>query len=259
MSAGRVTAVIDDRIATVRFDRPQSHNAMTWAMYDELAEICERLRSDRDIVAVVFRGAGGQAFVSGTDIGQLTDITDGDAGLAYEARIEACVGAIERLPKPTLALIDGWALGGGLALASACDVRLATAAARFGAPIARTVGNCLTLANTRRLIAGFGVAAAKRILMLGEIIAADEALKCGFVLDVVDADALERRAADLLGVLGTLAPLTLRASKEMIRRIVHEETAGGAADLIAEVYGSEDFRAGVRAFIDKTPPKWQGR
>ncbi len=259
MSEGRVTLAIDGRVATVTFDRPEAHNAMTWAMYDQLDGACRQVAADRGVGAVVFRGAGGRAFVSGTDISQFTAISDGDAGLAYEARIETCIGGVERLRQPTVALIDGWAVGGGLAIAAACDFRIATPGARFGAPIARTVGNCLSLANTRRLVAGVGVGAAKRILMLGEMITADEARASGFVLDVVEPGALDGRAAQLTDTLLANAPLTVRAAKEMIRRIVHDVADRDDADVIAEVYASEDFKAGVRAFIDKTRPDWQGR
>jgi enoyl-CoA hydratase len=259
MSGGRVRLSIDGRVATLTFDRPKAHNAMTWAMYDELGAACQRLRADRGVGAVILRGEGGRAFISGTDISQFTEISDGDAGLAYEARIETSIGDIERIPQPTLALVDGWAVGFGLALAAACDFRLATPAARFGAPIARTVGNCLSLANTRRLVAGVGVANAKRILMLGEMIAASDALRCGFVMDVVEPDALEARAAQLVDTLLSNAPLTMRVSKEMIRRIVQDETDGDGADLIAEIYGSEDFKTGVRAFVGKTRPTWRAR
>lgn len=258
MSEGRVTLSLDGGVATVRFDRPTAHNAMTFAMYDQLVAICRQLRSDPAVRVAVFRGVGGKAFVSGTDIAQLGSIADGKDGLAYEARIEACVGGLESLPQTTLALIEGWAVGGGLALAAACDFRLATEGAKFGAPIVRTVGNCYAPANVKRLIAGLGAPRAKRILMLGEMIEAEEAKDCGFVLDCVASAALEERAAQVVAALLGNAPLTMRASKEMIRRIMVEE-APDADDLIAEVYGSEDFKAGVRAFTEKKKPQWQGR
>lgn len=258
MSEGRVTVAIDGPVARVRFDRPSAHNAMTWAMYDQLSEACERLKADGSVRVVVFRGEGGKAFISGTDIRQLAEISSGSDGLAYEARIEACVGGLEALPQPTLALIDGWAVGGGLALAAACDFRLATTAAKFGAPIARTVGNCYAPANVRRLIAGFGAPRAKRILMLAEFIEAEEAKSCGFVVDVVEPGALQERADRLIATLLGNAPLTTVVSKEMIRRLVQGEVSDGA-DLISTIYGSEDFKTGVRSFVNKAKPEWLGR
>jgi enoyl-CoA hydratase len=167
LSEGRVDLAIEGPVAWIAFDRPRAHNAMTWAMYDELNAICARLNAAEGVHVVALRGAGGKAFISGTDIGQLAEIADGEGGLAYEARIDACVGGLERLRQPTIALIDGWAVGGGLALAAACDFRLAAAGAKFGAPIARTVGNCYSPANMKRLLAGFGAPRTKRILMLG--------------------------------------------------------------------------------------------
>lgn len=259
MSEGRVALAIEGPIARVSFDRPGAHNAVTWAMYDQLSAICERLQNDDSVKVAVFRGEGGKSFVSGTDIGQLGEIADGAGGLAYEARIDAWIGRLERLPQPTIALIDGWAVGGGLALAAACDFRLATADAKFGAPIARTIGNCYSPANTKRLLVAFGAPRAKRILMLGEMIGAEEAKSCGFVLEIVEANALQERTAQLVTRLLENAPLTVRASKEMIWRISHGEIQDDGADLIAAVYGSEDFRTGLRTFKAKTKPTWRGR
>jgi enoyl-CoA hydratase/carnithine racemase len=259
LSEGQVTLSIDGMVARIAFDRPQAHNAMTFAMYDQLSAICDRLSADSGVRAIVLRGEGGNAFVSGTDISQLSEIADAEDGLAYEARIDTCVGNLERLPQPTLALIDGWAVGGGLALAAACDFRLATPKAKFGAPIARTVGNCYSSANTKRLLAGFGAPRTKRILLLGEMIDAAEARKCGFLLDVVAPHMLRERADQVVARLLQNAPLTIHVSKEMIRRIQQDEDSIAGADLIAAVYGSQDFRTGVRAFVSKTLPVWSGR
>ena len=135
---------------------------------------------------------------------------------------------------------------------------MATKAAKFGAPIARTVGNSYSPANVKRLIAGLGAPRAKRILMLGEMIEAEEAKSCGFVLDTVEPDRLQARADQLIAALLGNAPLTMRASKEMVRRIVQDEANDGS-DLIAAIYGSEDFRAGVQAFVGKVKPVWRGR
>jgi enoyl-CoA hydratase len=258
LSEGRVTLSIDGSKATVTFDRPQVHNAMSFAMYDQLIAITERLKSDQSVRVVTFRGAGGKAFISGTDISELSQIADGNDGLAYEARIDRCVGGLEELPQPTLALIEGWAVGGGLALAAACDFRLASTGAKFGAPIARTVGNCYSPANVKRLIAGFGVPRTKRILMLGEMIDAEEARSCGFLVDAVEPDTLQARADQMIAALLGNAPLTMRVSKEMVRRIVQGEVNDGS-DLISKTYGSQDFQAGVKAFVGKAKPEWRGR
>ena len=256
--AGSVGLHVERGVGAIVFDRPEAHNAMTWAMYEQLGAHCERLAGDGSVRVVTLRGAGAKAFVAGTDIAQFASFTGADDGVAYERRIDAGIEAIERLPMPVLGILDGWVVGGGLAIAAACDLRIATPAARFGVPIAKTLGNGLSSANTARVVAGFGVGAAKRMLLLAEMLSAEEAKATGFVTQLVGADALDaavRAACDR--VLG-LAPLTLRAAKESIRRVVAGEP-GGNEDLVRLVYGSADFREGVAAFVARRPPAWQGR
>jgi len=257
-SPGTVRLSIDGGVAAVVFDRPEAHNAMTWSMYAELAAICERLAKEPRVRVVTLRGAGGKAFVAGTDIEQFQQFRGGEDGLAYEGQIDAGVDGIERLPMPVLAILDGWVVGGGLAIASACDLRLATPAAKFGVPIARTLGNCLSTANTARVVAGFGVGAAKRMLLLAEMLSAEEAQAAGFVTRVVAAEALDATAAAMRERIAQHAPLTLHASKETIRRVLAGERARND-DLIRLCYGSEDFERGVAAFVAKTGATWTGR
>ena len=257
MSAGQVHLGVADGIATITFDRPEARNAMTWSMYDQLGHACTTIAGGAGIRAAVLRGAGG-SFVSGTDIGQFTTFEGSQAGLDYEARINACVATLETLPLPTLAVVEGAAMGGGLALAGACDFRIATPEARFGVPIARTVGNCLSMANVARLAAAFGVPRTKRLLMLADVIPAEEAAACGFVLEIVPPEDLEAKIAVLCARLISHAPITMRVSKEAIRRLVVEELPRGD-DLIAEAYGSRDFKEGVAAFMAKRKPLWEGR
>jgi enoyl-CoA hydratase/carnithine racemase len=155
-------------------------------------------------------------------------------------------------------VVEGWAIGGGLAIAAACDLRIATPGARFGVPIARTLGNCLSMANCARLVAALGAARAKRILLLAENLAAEEALAGGFLAEIVGEADIDRRTAEICERLVNNAPITMRVSKEAIRRLIHAGLAGGD-DLIRQCYGSEDFRAGVRAFVEKREPQWSGR
>src|SRR5919197_5336774 len=136
MSDGEVRLTCAGGIATVMFDRPDARNAMTWRMYEQLGAICARIRSDDALRVAVFRGAGGKAFVAGTDIAQFLEFKSGEDGIAYEQRMEDYLGALESLPIPTLAVIEGWAIGGGLAIAACCDLRVATPGTRFGFPIA---------------------------------------------------------------------------------------------------------------------------
>jgi enoyl-CoA hydratase/carnithine racemase len=239
------------------FDRPEARNAMTWAMYGALASACELIASDGSVRVAVFRGAGG-AFVAGTDIQQFTSFAGAGDGTAYERRIDAAIGQIEDLPKPVIAVVEGFCVGGGLAIASACDFRIAAMGARFGVPIARTLGNCLSVGNVARLVAGFGAGRTKRMLMLAEMIGAEEAAACGFVDVLADAGELDAKADDMCKRLLSHAPITMRAAKEAVRRIRTANLPDGG-DLIRAAYGSADFREGVAAFLAKRPPEWTGR
>ena len=158
---------------------------------------------------------------------------------------------------PTVAILDGWTIGGGLAIAAACDFRIAAPTASFGVPIARTLGNCLSMANTARVVAAFGVARAKRMLLLADLLAAQEAYDCGFLTEIAAAGALDDAADRLCARLEKLAPVTQRVSKEAIRRVVAETVPQGD-DLVAACYGSADFKIGVSAFLDKQKPAWSG-
>src|SRR5438128_7324274 len=218
MSDGEVRYGRDGEIATVIFDRPAARNAMTWRMYEQLGEACAQIRREDGLRAAVFRGAGGKAFIAGTDIAQFRAFRTGEDGMAYEETMEAYLSGIERLPVPTLAVIEGFAIGGGLAIASCCDLRIATPGARFGVPIARTLGNCLSVANYARLVAGLGIARAKKMLLLAENLTAEEALAGGFVSEIVPPEKLDARVAELCGRLVQHAPITMPVTKEAIRR-----------------------------------------
>jgi enoyl-CoA hydratase/carnithine racemase len=255
---GSVRLAIEGAIARVTFDRPQARNAMTWAMYGQLSAICDRLQSDAGVRCVIFRGAGGEAFVAGTDIEQFLAFNGGDDGVEYEKNIEAGIAKMEALPMPTLAVVEGWCVGGGLALAAACDIRIATPQSKFGVPIARTLGNCLSIANVARLIAAFGRPRVQRMLLGAELIDAEEARTAGWLAQIVDAAQLEETANKRAQQLALLAPVTQAVSKEAMRRLLVQDFPE-ADDLIRRAYGSEDFREGVSAFTEKRSPRWRGR
>jgi enoyl-CoA hydratase len=230
--------------AWITFNRPEAHNAMTFAMYDELFSLCERADADDDVRVVVLRGAGGKAFVAGTDISQFTAFSSGEDGLRYEAEIERVVGRLEQVRVPTIALVDGFAMGSGLVLAAACDLRVCTPRARFGVPIARTVGNCLSMENYARLAAIVGAARVKDIVFTARAVEAAEALAIGLATEVVDDT--DARVGELCELLAGHAAVTMRVTKEALRRL---RTVPDGDDLIREAYASEGFRARVAAFL----------
>ena len=248
-------------IATLTFNRPEARNAMTWAMYEALVEACERVDRDEAIRVLVLRGAGGKAFVAGTDISQFQTFTDRQDGLKYEERLDHVLDRLERVTKPTIAQVEGVAVGGGCAIALVCDLRVATPESSFGIPIARTLGNCLSGATYSRLVDLVGPAAVKDLMFTGRLIEADEAQALGLINRLVAAAAIGEAVQRLALDIAANAPLTLRATKEMIRRVLARRrlTAGDDADLVELCYTSDDFHEGVAAFLAKRKPRWSGR
>lgn len=233
--------------AWVTFNRPEAHNAMTFEMYDGLVDACERVDTDDEVRVMVLRGAGGRAFVAGTDIRQFTAFNGPDDGVEYERRIDAVLDRVEAVRKPTVALVDGFAMGSGFAIAACCDLRVITPSATFGMPIARTVGNCLSMANYARLAGALGMPRLKDVIFRARPIEAEEALAIGFVTAIVEDDP-ERSVAELCETLADHSPTTLWVTKEALRRgrVVPE-----GDDLIREAYGSEGFRANVARFLSR--------
>jgi enoyl-CoA hydratase/carnithine racemase len=215
-------------------------------MYEQLFVCCSRADEDDDVRVLVLRGAGGKAFVAGTDIGQFLEFGSGEDGLEYERTIDRIVGRLERVRVPTIALVDGFAMGSGLALSAACDLRICTPAAVFGLPIARTVGNCLSMENYARLAALVGEARVKDIVFTARRVEADEALAIGLATEVVEN--AESRVVELCELLAGHAPLTMWATKEALRRL---RPVPDGDDLVRAVYGSDEFRARVKAFLER--------
>lgn len=248
-------------LAWVTFNRPQARNAMTWNMYSHLEEYCDRIEQDPEIRVAILRGAGGKAFVAGTDIGQFADFVTPQHAIDYETRMDRIIGRLERVTKPTIALLEGYTVGGGATIAMACDFRYATPDLKFGAPIARTLGNTLSMANFARLVDLLGPGRAKEVMMLAKLVEAQDALAAGLVNEVVEADRIEARVREVADQLCGHAPLTLRAIKESVRRIQEARRVPPeiGEDLIVSCYMSEDFRGAVRAFLNKEKWVWRGR
>ena len=240
-------------------DRPAARNAMTFAMYDRIAAICRDANGDDSIKAVVISGSA-DAFVAGTDIAQFVNFEEASQALEYERRMDAWLGAIEDVRVPTIAALRGPVVGGGLAIAAACDLRVAAPSARFGVPVARTLGNCFSAANLVRLAALVGLGRVKELVLTARLIDAQEARAMGLVSEVVAGEeALDGRVDELVEQLASYAPLTLHATKEMVRRIRARMMPDEASDLVALCYTSADFREGVTAFIERRKPVWKGQ
>ena len=252
---------LEPPLAILTFNRPQARNAMTWAMYDALVEACERVDTGDAVRVFVLRGAGGKAFAAGTDISQFQQFTTPADGVDYEQHIADVLDRLERVAKPTLAQIEGVAVGAGCAIAAACDLRVATPESTFGIPIARTLGNCVTGTAFSRLVDLIGPGHAKDILFTGRLVGAAEAHAIGLVDRIVPADAVTPAVRELALQIASNAPLTVRATKEMTRRLLAKRrlTSPEARDLIEMCYGSADFKEGVAAFLAKRAPKWTGR
>ncbi len=250
---------VRDGIARVTFNRPQARNAMLFSMYERLAAICAEIDADRSIRALVLTGAGEKAFAAGTDISQFRAFKTPEDALEYEARVDRVLGALERVRVPTIAAIAGACTGGGAGMAACCDLRIAASNVRFGFPIARTLGNCLSMNNYARLAALIGAARVKDMVFTARLVEAEEAKAIGLVNEVLpDPAALAVRADELARLVAANAPLTLRATKEALRRIKEQSVGGQDKDLILMCYMSADFREGMDAFLNKRPPVWKG-
>ena len=246
-------------IVWVVVDRPEARNAMTFAMWRRLRELAEELAADPSVRVVVLTGAGSEAFIAGTDIAEFRAFQGADDGVAYEGRMDAVIGALESIPVPTIAAIAGACTGGGVSIAATCDLRIGAPNARIGVPIARTLGNCISLRNVARVAELIGADKVKTLLLTGKLLGAEEALRAGFLTEVTaSGEALHARAQAAAEEIAGLAPLTLRASKAMVRRLRASAALPEDEDLIRLCYGSRDFREGLTAFLDKRRPQWSG-
>jgi enoyl-CoA hydratase/carnithine racemase len=248
----------EDGVLTVVFDRPEARNAMTFAMYEGLHAACERADADDDVKVLVLTGAG-KAFVAGTDITQFASFTTGQDGIEYELGISRVVDRLEDVTVPTVAVVRGACVGGGLALAAACDLRVASVSGRFGVPIARTLGNCLSMNTVSLLVSQLGPARSLDLLLRARLLTAQEAHTAGFISELADDDeSLDEVASSVVQPLLAHAPLTMWAAKQAVTRL-RRATLPGGDDFVARTFGSDDFHRGVQSFSAKERPVWQGR
>jgi enoyl-CoA hydratase len=229
-------------------------------MYESLVAACDRVDADDALRVLVLRGAGGKAFIAGTDIAQFKSFRDRADGIKYEERLDAVLDRLERVTKPTIAQVQGVAAGGGCAIAFTSDLRVATPESTFGIPIARTLGNCLSAASYSRLMDLLGPSRVKDLLFTGRLMDGSEAQAAGLIATLVSADDIDRATRELALQIASNAPLTLMATKEIMRRLASKRRLahGDDSDIVERCYSSNDFREGVAAFLEKRKPKWSG-
>jgi enoyl-CoA hydratase/carnithine racemase len=246
-------------IVTLTFNRPEARNAMTWGMYQRLYEVCEEVDADDSVRVLVLKGAGGKAFVAGTDISQFTQFKGAEDGIKYERDGDKRSGRISKVKKPVVAQIQGYAVGGGFAIAAGADIRIATPDAKFGVPTARTLGNTLSMKNYAMFADLIGASRVKELMFTARLMSAEEALTAGFVHQIIAASEIEKQVRELAEKIASHAPLTLWSTKESLRRIQDARALPDGDDIVRKVYGSDDFKEGVKAFVEKRAPRWTGK
>jgi enoyl-CoA hydratase len=247
-------------VATVTFDRPKALNALNPETLAELAEVAVAIEGDRSVRAVVVTGAGDKAFVAGADIAAMEQMS------AVEARRFARVGQstfrkLELLPQPVIAAVNGFALGGGLELALACDLILASTAARFGQPEIN-LGIVPGFGGTQRLPARVGIARAREMIYSGAMIDAEEAFRIGLVNRVVEPEKLIDEAVTLARSLAEKAPVAMQQAKAAIGASADLDLENGCryeSEAFAVCFGTEDRSEGMRAFLEKRAAKFSGK
>ncbi|MBY0335844.1 MAG: enoyl-CoA hydratase/isomerase family protein [Acetobacteraceae bacterium] len=249
-----------DGIVHVTLNRPQARNALTFAMYEGLARLAGEANDDPGVKAIIVTGAGEKAFAAGTDISQFTNFRTAEDAIAYEAKIDRILRALEDCTKPTIAAIAGACTGGGAAIAACCDLRLGAANARFGFPIAKTLGNTLSMINHARLASMIGPTRVMDLIFTARLMEAEEMKAAGLLSEILpDHAALQARAWEVARTVASHAPLTLRATKEALKRLREPMRAIHGDDLVAMCFTSRDFAEGVESFLARRPAAWEGR
>lgn len=255
-----VTVGIEDRIATVTIDRQKKLNALNPEVLEELGVALRSVETDEEVRGVILTGAGEKAFVAGADIGVLSEM-DAAAAVEISRQGQGIFDLIERFPKPVLAAVGGYALGGGCELALACHMRLASENARFGLPEVG-LGLIPGYGGTVRLARLVGLGRAVQMTLTGEMVDALKAERIGLVGGVVPRDELQVRARDLMGKVIKNGPVAVRMALESVYHALEVES-GRALDHEAALFGllaaTDDMREGLNAFLEKRPPRFQGR
>jgi enoyl-CoA hydratase len=249
---------VTNRIGRITINRPEKRNALNAAVRRELVEVLDAWRDDKAVRVVVITGAGDKAFIAGADIGEFAERTPIEQRAAMQGR--RVFDEIADYAKPTIAMVNGFALGGGCEVAVACDLRVAARSARFGQPEIK-LGLLPGGGGTQRLPRLVGPGRAMRLVLTGELISADEAERIGLVDYVVDDVALAARTHELAATLASYSPVALALAKSAIRAAMETPLAAGLAferELFVSAFGSEDRVEGVRAFLEKRAPEFRG-
>ena len=261
LASGKLLADVNDGVGLITFNQPAKHNALSVEMWAELEQVLELWESEPDVRVVVLTGAGEKAFISGADISQFERLRgDAEAQQEYDRLTSGGRRKLEGFPKPMIARIRGYCLGGGLALAMQADLRIAAQDSEFGIPAAR-LGIAYGLHNVKGLVSLVGPAHARMLLYTGARINSTEAARIGLVNQVVPTESLSNTVDDLAHTIASNAPLSVRASKLTIDQVLRDPTDRDLNAVIlagTECLNSEDYREGRTAFLEKRPPKFRG-
>ena len=252
----------DGAVGHMIFNQPEKHNAVSLEMWEAAERIMRDFEADPNIRVLVLSGAGGKSFVAGADISEFENSRDtAEAQAHYNARTRAVYRLVENFPKPTIAMIHGYCIGGGLNLACACDLRLCSDKASFGMPAARLALG-YPFEAVKRLANIVGIANARHLMFSARRIDAAHALRIGLAQQVVALEDLEAVVDDYAGVIAGNAPLTIRAMKFISNQVLAdpaERDLERCDEMVAACFASEDFKEGRRAFMEKRKPVFQDR
>ena len=258
---GKILARAQDGVGTVVFNQPEKRNAMSIAMWDGMAAALDAFEADDAIRCVVLEGAGGKAFVSGADISQFEkNRSDADAQRQYNAKTSLGRQKLLEFPKPVIAKIQGFCMGGGLGIAMSCDMRIAGSGSEFGIPAAR-LGIAYGFDMVKNLVSLVGPAHAHFILMTGGRLSAEEAERVGLINKLHPAESLDAEVAKITTQLARNAPLSLKANKRTVRAVLADASDRDMAAIAAAAdacFDSADYREGRRAFMEKRTPAFTG-